>query len=139
MFTVYRIKNILTGMVYVGQTSLPLEKRVVQHIYKKSTVGKAIRETGIQFFRIDTIALTKTQEEAYALEKHWVDVYQGNSYNIMPGGKNDKEYMNLLGSRCKRTRGKAKHYVWGDDVSHLRGKRRQRAIKEIRQSLMQGR
>lgn len=137
MFSIYRIRNVKTGKVYIGQTAKPIEKRLVEHIYKKSAVGVDIRENGILNFVVDTIATTKTREEAYVLEKKWVERYKGNSYNIMPGGENDKSYMHMLKNLPRKNHGKrhkTKHYKYGDDISHLRGKKRQRALKEIEES-----
>ena len=139
MFSVYRIRNIITNKVYIGQTSKPIEKRLVGHIYGKSAVGKDIREQGILRFVIDTVATAETREDAYELERQWVEKYKSNSYNVMPGGAADKEYMKKLTAlpNYKRgKRGKVKHYKPGDDIGHLKGKKRRKAIQEIKSQLL---
>jgi len=131
MYSIYRIRNITNNKVYIGQTSKAVETRLVQHIYQKSAIGLDIREYGILKFVIDTVDIAETREKAYELERQWVEKYKDNTYNVMPGGANNKAYMNLLSTLPRRKRGKAKHYKPGDDISHLRGKRRKKAIEEI--------
>lgn len=96
---IYLIKNIITGSVYVGQTTRPFVERWKEHIniannlnaqYSVSSVIKAIRKYGLENF--DFIVLEQCDKQNLdAREIFWISVFEAdshNNYNQTAGGQN---------------------------------------------------
>lgn len=92
---IYKVTNLVNGMVYIGKTKRSLEARWKQHCHdsnKKFFCYKfqnAIKEFGAENFRIEQIDCAATEEEANAKEVYWIQFHNAieNGYNVSPGGK----------------------------------------------------
>lgn len=77
---VYVITHKDTGMRYVGQTMLPVEKRWQEHLdtaFKRRTghnrpLYEAIKTFGLKAFVIKQVAVAKTRPELDKLERAWI-------------------------------------------------------------------
>ena len=93
---IYKITNLINGKIYVGQTTVELEKRWKQHLKKnKKCIGvkNAILKHGAENFKIEEIDGANNLTELNY--KEWLWVYKLNSlspngYNLKEGGGNRK-------------------------------------------------
>src|SRR5580698_5162902 len=99
-FYVYKIYNLLSGKIYIGQSQS--KYRWKEHIYaakhptyqKHMLVHRAMAKYGIANFEFRIIQKLSTQEESLAAEKYWIKYYQSNicrypkglGYNLTDGG-----------------------------------------------------
>jgi group I intron endonuclease len=90
---VYRVRNLVNGKLYIGQTKKTLARRWTEHT--GSTQGycrvfyAAIKKYGKDAFEITKIAEVETREEANALEQSFIESEGSLSprgYNLLPGG-----------------------------------------------------
>ena len=95
MGVIYKITNQLNSMVYIGQTTRTLEKRMQEHLYnsrshrRKSYIDCAIGEYGIAAFDVAVIEECDTKEKLNEREIYWISFYDCMSpkgYNLTPGG-----------------------------------------------------
>lgn len=95
---IYKIKNKITGKLYIGQTSQPIEKRWSQHLSNgrrgsRTAISKAIKAYGPDVFEISIICRCLTIEEMNRREKYCISVFKTlvpNGYNLDSGGSNKK-------------------------------------------------
>ncbi len=106
---IYKIKNLIDGKVYIGQTKKSLADRMRGHLNGKSRVGRDILRLGKENFDVSIIDFADTKEELDRLERFWVDFYSDNTYNVMPGGSPDKKYMDTI-RQMKHGTNKGKKY-----------------------------
>lgn len=92
---IYKITCIVNNKVYIGQTTLSIEKRFKQHLSKSSFCKKlkyAIRKYGKENFVIEQIDKASSKEEADIKERSYILEYNSISdkygYNITEGGSN---------------------------------------------------
>ena len=86
---IYKITNIKTGQVYIGQTIRPVRYRFNRHLNDarknilKTKFCKAIREYGEENFVLDIIDTASTQEELTEKEHYWIWKYDSvkSGYN----------------------------------------------------------
>ena len=89
MGRLYVLRNTLNGKCYVGQTIVPLKRRLKNHKISSSAIGNAIRKYGVDSFKIIEFA---------GIPEHLLDgletdmILKVNSvapfgYNIMLGGQ----------------------------------------------------
>ena len=52
---VYKVTNLIDGKCYVGKTRRSLEERFKEHSKANSGLGNAIRELGIEKFKIEVL------------------------------------------------------------------------------------
>lgn len=102
-FSIYRFKNILNGKVYIGQTIVPVRKRLIQHMTfsrpwtkcQKTYFHNALNKNGLINFKFDVIEICASQEELDIREKYWISYYKSNNkqygYNIECGGKDGRK------------------------------------------------
>ena len=95
MGIIYKITNQLNSMVYIGQTTRTLKKRMQEHLYNsvnpqyKSYIDRAIGKYGIDAFDVSVIEECETAEELKEREIFWIAFYNcqsPNGYNITAGG-----------------------------------------------------
>lgn len=107
---IYKVTNILTNKVYIGQTSYTLERRWQQHIYDAfriksnySHFQRAIRKYGESTFIIEKIEECPV-EMLNDREQYWIAYYNSfyEGYNSTLGGEgcrtlelNEEEIINL--------------------------------------------
>lgn len=81
---VYKIKNTITGRVYIGATSVCLRARLKQHSYAATAIGRAIRSHGISAFTIESIFKAKNKKELNQREQEEIMKHKKHSYNAKP-------------------------------------------------------
>lgn len=100
---IYKITNIANGMCYIGKTTYKdIQKRFAQHktyalVAKggtEKTVHQAIRDFGIDNFKIEEIEIVKAPEFLENRERYWIAYYHSwigdpecNGYNQSRGGE----------------------------------------------------
>lgn len=92
---VYRIKNTVNGMSYVGVTRNSLKSRCRQHRGFSARgltwpLATAIREHGWEKFEAETLVFCETMDEAYAKERDFIALLgteHPRGYNMTPGGR----------------------------------------------------
>lgn len=95
MYYIYKIENIINGMVYIGRTS-NYKERFTNHKSKlrrgkhgNKFLQKEYIEYGVNNFTYNILEETDSFKKSLELEERYVDLYRQNglSYNIMGGGK----------------------------------------------------
>ena len=95
---IYKITNLVTKKVYIGQTKKTISDRLQAHFSRafygksKTFLHNSMRKNGRENFIIELIEPCQTQEELDAREKFWIRFYNSNisGYNITDGGRNGK-------------------------------------------------
>lgn len=99
-YVIYRFKNKVNGKVYIGQTTKPLRKRVIQHMtnsrpttnVKKTYFHNALNKYGFENFDLDIIERCASQKELDEREIYWIAYYKSTDkkygYNTDTGGRN---------------------------------------------------
>lgn len=84
---IYKVTNRLNGMVYIGQTSRSLNRRISEHLSNNRTsyFDRALRKYGINNFNIEIIDIATSKEELNEKEKYYIEYYDSkipNGYNM---------------------------------------------------------
>ena len=94
MVGIYKLINIITGQIYIGQ-SKDLAKRLEEHFYHRtatnaSPIDKAINYYGIQNFFFQIIEICDEKDLDWK-EDYYIRSYQSNiyGYNIIMGGQHN--------------------------------------------------
>jgi group I intron endonuclease len=92
---IYKITNLITGKIYIGQTKHSVEKRWKGHkktyrSYKSNQyIHKSMRKYGIENFIIEQIDIAHTKEELNMKEEQYIlseNCLTPNGYNLKTGG-----------------------------------------------------
>ena len=88
---IYKITNMITGKIYIGQTVMPLARRWAQHKSgkRKCPLYSSMKKHGIDNFIIEEIGRTLTTEELDRLEIKFIAQYDclyPKGYNLATGG-----------------------------------------------------
>ena len=89
---IYKITNLINGLVYIGQTTGSLLKRWRYHCYPNSKcirISNAIQKYGKENFIIEQIDVADDMVHLNELEQYWIEVYDSlspNGYNLNCGG-----------------------------------------------------
>jgi group I intron endonuclease len=120
---VYGIRRSVEGKIYVGQTAVPLSKRIWKHVWLAKhdsplPIHRAIRKYGIDSFEIVTLAVASSAEELNRLEKQYIADFRSNEkshgYNLTDGGDGKAGYR--LSERTKAKIGAANRgRVWSEE------------------------
>ena len=102
-YTVYKL-TLTDGRVYIGMTRQTLNKRCRKNAYDGCPrIGPAIREYGMDAFKVDTIAKHLTKSEAEEIERDTISLYDSTDpdkgFNVALGG-------NIVGRHSAVTRKK---------------------------------
>ena len=109
-YTAYILENIENGKRYVGQTTVPLKKRIHNHInHGGSVISKAIKKYGIDGFNIISFKapnMDALNNIEIALIDQLNSLVSGHGYNILSGGSgwsaDDKARRKDLWTSAKR-------------------------------------
>jgi GIY-YIG catalytic domain len=94
IYTVYKITNLTNDLIYIGVTSLGVERRWKAHLRtrfrKNSPFYIAIRELGKASFSLEVLYETNSIDEARMLEHFCIIEWKSrsNGYNLIRGGSN---------------------------------------------------
>lgn len=93
MIGIYKITNLLTGEVYIGQ-SKNIEERIKQHLYHyDSYIDYTISDIGAEYFSFEVLELCNP-EDLDSREDYYINLYKSNlygfGYNIVRGGQHNK-------------------------------------------------
>lgn len=90
---IYKVTNLITNMVYVGQSNRSIEERWKEHckpaLKGRSYLSNAIQKYGKDNFHIELISSASTQDELDMLEKSAINSLNclyPNGYNLRDGG-----------------------------------------------------
>lgn len=107
-FSIYRFKNLINGKIYIGQTTVPVRKRLIQHMTfsrpwtkcHKTYFHNAIYKYGLNNFDFSVIEICKSQEELDIREKYWINHYKSNDKQF---GYNYDKHGNFIAvwNKCK--------------------------------------
>ena len=94
-YKIYKITNIITGRLYIGQTKRSLDLRLKEHATNPNcrVLYRAIQKYGIENFTIDLIGECETFEELNKAEKYYINKWNTlapHGYNIEGGGNSKK-------------------------------------------------
>lgn len=109
---IYKIICLITGMIYIGQTTGTLERRFYLHCHRSSGcryLYNAIKKYGKENFTIEQIATASTQEELNQKEKYLVDklnTLAPNGYNLKEGGGSTGKMSKVSRRRLSRSQNK---------------------------------
>jgi len=93
--SIYKITNLITKKVYIGQTWTSIQKKFKQHIYLKNKRNKlsfALTKYGIENFTVETVCTYDNEQDAYQLKKALIIHYDSinNGYNASFGKSSTK-------------------------------------------------
>lgn len=116
--TIYKIRNLINGKLYVGQTTSRLSERWSQHKCdairrnRNTYICNAIRKYGAENFEITALATCDSLEEMNNREIYYIKLLrtvEPHGYNLSPGG--------LSWERTQETRNKLASYRRGRKLS----------------------
>jgi group I intron endonuclease len=100
---IYKITNLINGYLYIGKTTYSdVKRRFNQHIYRaliqkkgsKESLHQAIRDYGIENFKIEVIDTVKEPRNLEQVEKDYIELYhtyindpECKGYNLSKGGE----------------------------------------------------
>lgn len=95
---IYKMTNKINGMIYIGQTTQSLKRRIASHKSHlkntKTKLAKALKKYTFENFDIYTIDYAENQEELNQKEIYWINYYDTlnryKGYNTKEGGSNGK-------------------------------------------------
>jgi group I intron endonuclease len=91
---IYKITNLITGKLYIGQTKHSLKTRFKEHCYPSSKcthLSNSIKKYGRDNFKIEQILRADSEEQLNSREKFCIRIYDTlhpNGYNLTNGGHN---------------------------------------------------
>lgn len=105
---IYRVKNKISGKVYIGQTIYTLDMRKKQHIKlsksKNTHFYNALRSYGETQFEWSVLTSANTKEELNELEIFYIIEYNSieDGYNMVEGGTGGYNESAVIANRKKR-------------------------------------
>lgn len=117
---VYKITNIITNEMYVGQTKKTAEERWKAHLEDifwnsklKTNFAEAVRKYGKENFKIEVLEVCSSEVELLEKEQYWIKKLDSinKGYNMTPGGKGNNTYiaktaeeMKIISSKIAKTK-----------------------------------
>lgn len=109
---IYKVTNLITGEIYVGQTRRTLNDRYNDHIKRvrkgsKLPLHTAIRQYGVDSFKFEEICKASNLNELNTLERYYIEKYDciNNGYNLNRGGSSTITYSLSNDVRAKISQG----------------------------------
>lgn len=95
LYYIYKITNILSGKIYVGQSKDPARRwsdhKSLSKLNPKQYIHRAMAKYGIENFTFEIIAEYTTQQEVDLAENDFINKFDSRNkeygYNLKPGGK----------------------------------------------------
>lgn len=93
---IYKITNLITGMLYIGQTIDTMEQRFSNHCSRKTGLNylqNSIKAHGRVNFTVEKIAEAENVDDLNNLEIHFIkelNTLWPNGYNLTEGGRSGK-------------------------------------------------
>jgi len=92
---VYKIKNVVNGKIYIGQTIRELSDRIKSHFRQSKNsntlFSRAIRKYGINSFLWEQLCICSTKKNLSESETFYINLYKSNhrgyGYNLTSGGE----------------------------------------------------
>jgi hypothetical protein len=110
-YTVYAIKNTVTGKWYVGITGQEFSARQAEHLYQlrkgihhSKKLQNSFNKHGEDVWQWHVFPSEKmTWEKAKSVEKEWIKIHKAytNGYNMTPGGDGAIPYGGWFGEPCE--------------------------------------
>jgi hypothetical protein len=87
---IYKVTNVKTGKVYIGQTVSTVAKRFNEHLVEKQTrFDRVLSRKTVKNFKVETIATATTRSKLDRLEKQFIAKFDSTNprkgYNTQPG------------------------------------------------------
>jgi group I intron endonuclease len=138
MHRIYIIRNNINNKIYIGQTTMPIEKRFAYHVKPSNRcilLKKAIAKYGKENFTIHLLTIVFNKELADKLEIFYIKKFlsnKGNGYNICKGGQNPpswkgKHHSKKTIEKLSSIRGK-KHPNFGRKQSEEEKNKRRKSL-----------
>lgn len=140
MHKIYKITNILNGNIYIGYTSLEIDKRFKLHKKSKAKnmpIVNAIKKYGEENFKIELIEEHETKHEAVKRE---IDIIAELSpqYNVHVGGTGGPRFGDqngMFGKKHSKEWRENKSIDMTGSNNHMYGKKHsEESIHKMRQS-----
>jgi hypothetical protein len=103
MACVYKITHIPTGLIYIGFTRYTAEVRWAGHIklaecgaFKSSNISLAIRLSGKNQFRVDTLEDDLPEDEAKKREVFWIKHFKAQKPGVLNGNVGARKKSELV-------------------------------------------
>jgi group I intron endonuclease len=89
---IYKATNKLNGMIYIGQTSRGLRRRITEHLRvdDETHFQRSLKKYGIDSFEFTIIDSSNNRDELNKKEREWIKIYnckKPNGYNLNDGGE----------------------------------------------------
>lgn len=135
MYYIYKITNLKTKKIYIGQTD-NLKRRKYQHFYyadKNADKGSpylysSIRKYGKKNFSFEEIEYCETLDLANKKETYYIRKYN----TLMPNGYNGNEGGDCIRNICEETRKKLSKATSGSNNPMFGKKRTQKSIQKAK-------
>ena len=116
MFYIYKITNKVNGKVYIGLTTVSVEKRWKNHISASKKCKRhlylAMRKYGVDNFKVEVIDETDNLERLGELERKYISEYNSTDHNV--------GYNNTYGGEKNQLDGNPRARLTVDDVINIR-------------------
>ncbi len=100
--TIYKITNLITVKLYIGQTVQSMNDRWLDHKFNARNPDKytsalycSIRKHGVENFKIEQLDTAKTREQLNIMEQTYIKALNTlvpNGYNLELGGNNKQSH-----------------------------------------------
>lgn len=132
---IYKVKNKISGKVYIGQTVNSLEQRKNEHINfsrnGKSKFNRAIKSYGYENFDWEIIDTAKTKEELNEKEIKYIQEYNSieNGYNMVEGGTGGYNQYAVEANKKKKGKTYEEIYSSAEIINQLKNGHRKRVVE----------
>jgi group I intron endonuclease len=125
---IYKITNLVTNKIYIGQTVMPLKRRWAVHkcAKRKSPLTSSIMKHGVVNFKIEEICKASSKEELAKLEIYYIrhfDCLYPKGYNLSTGGVSSSGLTpwnkGLKGLKAPKSAFKKGHKTWNSGQPQL--------------------
>ena len=85
IYTIYKIKNTVNNLIYIGCTLRELDKRIKEHFYpsnKKDDFHTAINKYGKENFIVDILEQGENDIIVQEREKYYINLYNSEDLNV---------------------------------------------------------